>query len=340
MSASIPTRALALALGLLGTCLQADEWPLTGPLLCHDPTLIREGDTWYTYYTGAGLPSKSSKDGLAWVQLPKHFTQELPWWRDYAPKMDPIDIWAPDLHLFNGRYWLYYSVSEFGKNNSAIGLVSCSSLAKGDWRDEGFVIGSRNGVNAYNAIDPNLVIDTDGRPWLAFGSWSIGICIVQLDPATMKPKGEVTTLASRENGTEGPNISYRDGYYYLFVSIDRCCQGVASNYKGSYGRSRKITGPYLDKAGTDMLNGGGTILEVGADRWKGPGGGSVIQQGDSWIYARHAYDSNSNGTPALRIADLYWDADGWPALVRPSPALPSREPGTAKVENTPKEAGK
>jgi len=320
MSFAFITRAGAAGLGLLALGLArlgAEEWPLTGPLLCHDPTLVREGDTWWCSYTGAGLPLKRSADGRDWLQMPNLFTKELSWWRDYAPRMDKIDIWAPDLHRFGDRYWLYYSVSEFGKNNSAIGLMSCGSLAKGDWRDDGFVIGSHAGRDAFNAIDPFLTVDAEGKPWLAFGSWFSGINIIRLDEATMKPFGVPQLLAHRENGIEGPNVILRDGWYYLFVSIDRCCQGVDSNYKIAVGRSRSISGPYLDQKGTDMLQGGGTVIEIGGERFKGPGGQHVYQDGSRWILARHGYDAQNAGKPALRITDLFWDAQGWPTLQKP-----------------------
>ena len=332
MSIRFSFRACVIAFAYLGLAIQvlrADEWTLTGPLIAHDPTIVKEGDTWWCFYTGAGTPVKSSPDGLVWTQRENFFTKELPWWRNHAPAMGALDVWAPDIHKFGDRYWLYYSVSEFGKNNSAIGLMSCTSIAAGDWKDEGHVISSKNGVQPYNAIDPGLVIDADGKPWLSFGSWFTGICLVSLDPGTMKPNGPVQTLAFREAGIEGPNIVYYEGYYYLFVSIDRCCIGVSSTYKTSFGRSRSIHGPYLDKAGVDMMAGGGTILEVGGGPWIGPGGGSVIQCGAEWIFARHAYDANNSGKPALRITDLYWDTEGWPTLTRlAAPIAPDLKGGS------------
>lgn len=305
---------IAGLLGLSSLALCAKEWPLTGPLLCHDPSIIKEGDTWWCFYTGKGLPCKTSSDGVDWNQAPNLFSSEQTWWREFAPNMGEIDTWAPDISYYKGRYWLYYSVSEFGKNNSAIGLMSCSSLAAGDWKNEGVVVHSKAGQTPFNAIDPNLGFDEKGQPWLCFGSWFIGINLVQLDPETMKPKGEVTTLATRENGIEGPVIVHKDNFYYLFVAIDKCCSGVDSTYKSMVGRSRSITGPYVDKAGVDLLAGGGTILEVGAGRYKGPGGASVFKNADNYLFVRHAYDAEAAGKPMLRIAELYWDSEGWPSL--------------------------
>ena len=306
---------LVLLTGVLG---RAADWPLTGALNAHDPSLIKEGGTWWCFTTGAGLRVKTSPDGLNWTQATPLFSAELPWWRKYAPAMRPLDVWAPDVQEFGGRIWCYYSVSEFGRNNSAIGLKSCTSLAAGDWRDDGLVINSRSGQDAYNAIDPFLTTDAAGKPWLAFGSWFDGIQLVALDPATMKPAGAIRCIARRENGIEGPNLVYANGYYYLFISIDKCCAGVKSTYKISCGRSAKITGPYVDKAGVSLLGGGGTVLEVGGERWKGPGGQDVYQNGGAWLIARHAYDAQNNGRPALRVSDLFWDADRWPTFTQPA----------------------
>lgn len=301
--------------------LTAAEWPLSGELGAHDPSIIREGNTWWCFTTGAGLRVKKSMDGLNWTQDVPFFSEELAWWRKYAPKMRKLDVWAPDVQRFGGRTWCFYSVSEFGRNNSAIGLKSCTSLALGDWRDDGFVLGSKSGAQTYNAIDPNLTTDADGNPWLVFGSWFDGIQIVRLDAETMKPIGPIQVIARRENGIEGPNVVYAHGHYYLFVSIDKCCAGIASTYKITVVRSASITGPYLDKSGRAMLPGDGTLLEAGRERWKGPGGQDVYRNGEGWIIARHAYDAENSGRPALLIVDLFWDAEGWPTFTAET-ALP------------------
>jgi len=316
--------------------LRAADWSLSGDLTVHDPSIIKDGATWYIFSTGAGISIKSSSDGLAWKQQSPLFTKELSWWRDYAPQMGNLDVWAPDLQAFNGRIWCYYCVSEFGKNNSAIGLKSCTSIATGDWRDDGVIITSKAGVDTYNALDPNLTVDANGVPWLAFGSWFDGIHVVQLDPSTMKPTGTYYSIANRANGIEAANIVYYSGYYYLFVSIDKCCLGVNSTYKIAYGRSKNITGPYLDQSGVSMSNGGGTVLDAGGPRWKGPGGQDVYQNGAAWIIVRHAYDANNAGTPTLLISDLYWDTNGWPTYTAPPapsilspPVSATQMPGTA-----------
>jgi arabinan endo-1,5-alpha-L-arabinosidase len=309
------SRSLFTAAVLAASCASSASaafWNLSGTLTTHDPSIVKQNTTWWIFETGQGLPVKWSSNGLAWNQGVRLFNAEKSWWRTWAPNMGSLDVWAPDVHYFNGRYWVYYSVSEFGKNNSAIGLVSCSSIAAGDWRDDGFVIGSKSGTNSYNCIDPSLTIDASGQPWLVFGSWFSGLYVTRLSTSTMKPTGSLYNIAKRTNGIEGGCIVYRNGYYYLFASIDKCCNGVNSTYKIGYGRSTSITGPYTDKSGGQLLSGSITVLDAGNVRWKGPGGQDVYQNGSAWVIARHAYDANNNGTPTLLINDLYFDSSNWP----------------------------
>lgn len=285
-------------------------WNLTGSVGAHDPCIIKEGTTWWVFTTGTGIPVKYSSDGLNWTQGVQRFASALSWWSTYAPGMGNNDVWAPMCYYYGGRYWLYYSVSVFGKKTSAIGLTSCSSIVKGDWRDDGMVISS-NSSSAYNAIDPNVSADASGNLWLSFGSWNNGIYVVKLSTSTMKPTGSVYNIAYKSGGIEGSCIMYNGGYYYLFNSYGLCCQGVNSTYKIGYGRATSITGPYYDKSGVNMLSGGYTLLDGGNSRWIGPGGQSIYKNGSSYVFIRHAYDATDNGAPKMLINDLYFTG-GWP----------------------------
>ncbi|MGF6355425.1 arabinan endo-1,5-alpha-L-arabinosidase [Paenibacillus sp. 4624] len=286
-------------------------WNLSGDIAVHDPTIIKEGNSWYTFSTGPGIQVLKSDNGTSWYRVPQIFLSEPSWWNSAVPAQKDLDVWAPDVQRYNGKVWLYYSISTFGSNRSAIGLASANSVGAGQWKDEGLVLQS-NTSNNYNAIDPELVIDASGNPWLAFGSFWSGLKIVKLDKNTMKPTGNIFSIAARPNNggaIEAPSITYRNGYYYLFASIDSCCKGVNSTYKMVYGRSTSITGPYVDKNGVNMMNGGGTILDSGNVRWKGPGGQDVVNGN---LIVRHAYDATDNGNPKLLISDLLWDGNGWP----------------------------
>ena len=285
-----------------------NHWPISGNLGTHDPTIIYENGTWFLMQTGPGIYGKYSTDGLYWNPLPAVFPNGLSWWKTYVPNQAGIDVWAPDLKSFNGRVWLYYSISTFGSKVSAIGLASASSVGAGSWRDDGLVIRTTNSDN-YNAIDPDLVIDKNGNPWLTFGSWNSGIKRVRLNPNTMKPTGMIHSIASRSGGIEAPTIIYRQGYYYLFTSIGVCCDGVNSTYRIVYGRSTNVAGPYVDKNGVNLMNGGGTVLDAGNSQWVGPGGQDI---GNTDVIARHAYDASDNGAPKLLMSTLNWDSSGWP----------------------------
>jgi arabinan endo-1,5-alpha-L-arabinosidase len=125
------------------------------------------------------------------------------------------------------------------------------------------------------------------------------------------------SLANRpdadENAIEAPYIIRRDTFYYLFVSFDHCCRGVDSDYNVRVGRSRSVTGPYVDEEGTPMTSGGGTLVLNGWAGWKGPGHNAVLEDGDETFLVYHAYSVADGGTPVLKISPLEWK-NGWPSV--------------------------
>jgi arabinan endo-1,5-alpha-L-arabinosidase len=297
----------------------------------HDPAIIKDGDTYYLFSTRAGIAIRCSKDLISWRLCGDVFAH-LPQW---AVKDVPgvRGLWAPDVSYFNGKYHLYYSVSTFGSNRSSIGLATNQTLDPTSdryrWQDQGKIIAS-NASDDWNAIDPNIVVDEEGQPWLSFGSFWGGIKLRKLGPDTAKPSIKDLTLYSiasrpRTSGLPGaieaPTIIRKNGYYYLFVSFDFCCRGLNSTYNIRVGRSRSVTGPYLDRDSKLMMEGGGTIVVTGGKRWRGPGHCAVLQDRDSEKLVYHAYDADARGAPTLRIDLLTWDAAGWPAISR-SPELP------------------
>jgi arabinan endo-1,5-alpha-L-arabinosidase len=286
----------------------------------HDPVIIKQGDTYYLYCTGARIPTRSSKDLHEWKGVRPGPLPETPQWaQDYVPKAD--SIWAPDISFYNGKYHLYYSVSTFGSNHSCIGLETNVTLNPEDpnykWEDQGMVIASDNPDN-YNCIDPNLVIDTDGNAWLAFGRFWSGIKMRRLNNETGLLSDEDTKLYSlaqrfeNSGSIEGAFIIHKDDYYYLFASFDFCCRGVDSTYNVRVGRSETVTGPYVDKDDVEMLKGGGTQITFPSSRYRGPGHNSILQEDGNYWIVYHAYDALNGGTPTLRIVPLQWDEDGWP----------------------------
>jgi arabinan endo-1,5-alpha-L-arabinosidase len=171
-------------------------------------------------------------------------------------------------------------------------------------------------------------VDFEGQRWLAFGSFWGGIKLMKVDRATGKPASapELITIAARPEPEGGPDpieaafLIARDGWYYLFASYDFCCKGAQSNYYTAYGRSRRVSGPYVGKNGRGMTDGAGVVIlktnnQDEGGRWRGPGHCAILRDksGDYIVY--HAYDRLHDGAPTLRIAPLVWSADGWPLAV-------------------------
>jgi len=292
---------------------------LSGNTGAHDPTIVKEGSTYYRFVTGPNIPMACSPDLKEWTSCGHVFLAKPGWTIKAVPGV--ADLWAPDIQFFNGKFHLYYSASTFGSNLSAIGLVTTPTLDPKNpstkWTDEGAVVSSTF-KDTYNAIDPNLVIDHEGQPWLAFGSYWSGIKLIKIDAQTGKPAADdskVYAIAQRHvppYAIEGAFILPRGGEYFLFVSFDACCKGVDSDYKIMVGRSKSITGPYLDRDGKDMLSGGGSLVLDGDERWRGPGHNSILSDGGKTYLVYHSYDASAAGTPKLRVEELVWDAAGWP----------------------------
>jgi len=105
------------------------DWTLSGNLNAHDPVIIKEGDTWYIFTTGIGISIKRSEDGTHWERYGLVFSPQPDWHKEMVPFNDG-NLWAPDIFYYQGKYYLYYSVSSFGSNTSAIGLVTNVTLDK------------------------------------------------------------------------------------------------------------------------------------------------------------------------------------------------------------------
>ncbi|HWD39159.1 MAG TPA: arabinan endo-1,5-alpha-L-arabinosidase [Fimbriimonas sp.] len=301
----------------------AEQSDLKGAIApVHDPSMAKEGRTYYAFCTGPGIPVRSSADRITWSEPHRSFEAPFPWTATTIPGSRD-HYWAPDISYFNHKWHLYYAVSTFGRNRSAIGLATNATLdptrKEYKWVDEGPIFQSYP-KDDYNAIDPNVAFDEHGKPWLSFGSFWSGLKILPLDPATGKPLNENAPkgIASRPHtpeqpgAIEAPFIIRKGRRYYLFASFDFCCRGVRSTYNIRVGRSEKIDGPYMDRDGKDMMEGGGTHVLDGKQRWKGPGGQSVIKDGRNYVLVYHSYDAQANGVPTLRIETMTWDKDGWP----------------------------
>jgi len=285
----------------------------------HDPSMAKEGRNYYMFCTGPGISMRSSTDKQAWSMPIRVFEKALPWTVTTIPGSRDY-YWAPDISFFNHKWHLYYAVSTFGKNRSAIGLATNVTLdpKRSDfkWVDEGPAFQSYPTDN-YNAIDPNIAFDEHGQPWLSFGSFWSGIKIFKVEPLTGKPEKPDQPpigIASRPRpgAIEAPFIVRHGRFFYLFTSFDVCCRGVNSTYNIRIGRSQHISGPYIDKDGKDMMDNGGTLVLATNGRWHGPGGNSVLRDGRKDLLVYHSYDGNDNGAPKLRIEPITWDKEAWP----------------------------
>ena len=297
----------------------------------HDPVMAKEGDTYYLYSTGMGISVMSSKDLRMWKFEEPVFSESPDWTKEVLPGFRG-HMWAPDVIFHNDLWHIFYSCSAFGKNTSVIGHATSPTLnpsaSNYKWTDQGKIIQSVPNQDMWNAIDPNIIVDEKGIPWMNFGSFWDGIKMVKLtkDMMSVSQPEEWYTLARRErtfdlNDTdpgdgaiEAPFIMEHDGNYYLFVSFDYCCQGLKSNYKVVMGRLKTVTGPYLDKEGKRMDRGGGSILIQGNKDWAGVGYNSAYNFGGTDYLISHAYDKANNGESKLIIREMKWTNDGWPIV--------------------------
>ncbi|WP_437291972.1 arabinan endo-1,5-alpha-L-arabinosidase [Sorangium sp. So ce406] len=277
----------------------------------HDPSAIKAGDLYYVFSTGAGIAIRTSADLMRWDLAGAVFSATPEWVVSAVGDVDAL--WAPDVSYWGGLYHLYYAASYFGTNRSCIGHATTADLAaaEGRWVDHGAVVCSEG--TDYNAIDPNVVIDERGTAWLVFGSFWSGLKLVQLTHEGDPVDGTLTSIAARPStAIEAPFVVRRGEHYYLFASFDTCCAGASSTYKIMVGRSQALAGPYVDRLGTRMLDGGGSRVLTSGARWRGPGSNGLLRAGESWYNIYHSYDADADGMFALRVAELSWDTDGWP----------------------------
>lgn len=301
--------------------------------MVHDPVMAYDNGTYYLYSTGMGLQVMTSKDRKTWTFHPQPLIANIPDWTHKVVPEFRGHVWAPDIIKYHGKWWLTYACSSFGKNTSAIGVMSNTTLDFNDslnyqWKDGGMVISSEAGKNNWNAIDPNIIIDENNTPWMDFGSFWGGMQLVKLDTCMHVAQPlDIRTIASRRsasmsvkpgsNAVEAPFIFRHAGYYYLFVSFDYCCRGAKSDYKVAVGRSQSVTGPYLDSKGKSMTDGGGTIILQGdGKQWAAAGHCGVYHFLDGDYLICHGYSIPQDGMSILIQKKINWTEDGWPELAQ------------------------
>lgn len=273
---------------------------LDGTVNIHDPSTIAICDRkFYTY--GTGGTALVSDDGWTWrrgTNLPRRGL-------------------APDVIHIGNRYYVYVAANIGGQPRAAVNMIWSKSLdpESPDYKwEEGGVVASSDGVEDANAIDPGVFLDpNDGRLWLVYGSYFGYIRLVELDPGTGKRKNPAETPRNLAINCEASDLMFHDGWYYLLATHGSCCRGADSGYQIRMGRSKKVTGPYLDHDGVDMIRGGGKLLIGAGGRVVGPGHFGLLDLGDGvQKFSLHwEADLDRGGASVLDIRPLLWK-DGWP----------------------------
>ncbi len=273
-----------------------------GKPFIHDPSTIMECDgKYYTFGTGGG--GLISEDGWTWN----------------GGAVRPGRGAAPDAMKIGDRYLIVYGSTGGGLGGGHNGLINTMWNKTLDPTSPDFkftdpiVVASSEGMEDCDAIDPGLLLDpTDGRLWLSYGTYFGFIRLVELDPKTGKrvEGNEAINIAIDCEATE---LEYRNGWYYLLGTHGTCCDGANSTYNIVVGRSRKVTGPYLDNMDRDMLKGGGKMVVAAGGRVTGPGhfGRVILEDGVEKMSCHYEADLDRSGRSVLGIRPLLWKND-WP----------------------------
>ena len=333
---AVPATAAASATPSRALTPSGDVTPI------HDPALTVDRGVWYVFSTGyvhreqgGTIRIGTSHDhGRTW-KASGSVWDTIPAWIDqhYADqgKTLPDNLWAPEIVQHGKLFYLYYSASTFGGNDSITALATNTTLDPSNphyrWVDRGPVITSTPGQTLaggleFNAIDAGVISDRRGKPYLAIGSFWNGIFLVPLSWPSGKPaanwQAKTVHLAERPgvqfDPIEGAYLVRHGRYYYLFTSRDFCCRGADSTYKIAVGRSTSVTGPYRDQQGRDLVDGGGTVLLQTRGDHVGAGGQSVYKN----TLAYHYYDAGNAAAPyipTLGLEKIHWK-QGWPTLAR------------------------
>jgi arabinan endo-1,5-alpha-L-arabinosidase len=286
-----------ITLGLASPVLALDGEPYI-----HDPSTIMEcAGKFYTFGTGNG--GLISDDGWTWR----------------GGGVRPGGGAAPDAIKIGDRYLVVYGATGGGLGGGHNGRIltmwnKTLDPASPDFKySEPVVVASSDGLEDCDAIDPSLLLDpTDGRLWLTYGTYFGFIRLVELDPGTGR-RVEGNQPVNIAIDCEATALIYRDGWYYLLGTHGTCCDGANSTYNIRVGRSRAVTGPYVDNMGMDMIRGGGKLVVAANGRYVGPGHFGLMNLGEGVekFSCHYEADLERSGRSVLDIRALLWK-DGWP----------------------------
>ena len=268
----------------------------------HDPSTIMECDgKYYTFGTGGG--GLISEDGWTW----------------HSGGVRPGGGAAPDAMKIGDRYLIAYSSTGGGLGGGHAGQVLTMWNKTLDPNSPDFAYTEAVPVahsevdEDCDAIDAGLLMDpATGRLWLTYGTYFGFIRMVELDPATgFRVEGNEPVNVAID--CEATIVIYHNGWYYLLGTHGTCCDGPNSTYNIVCGRSRNVTGPFLDNMGRDMLAGGGKMVIAAEERMMGPGhfGHIIEEEGVEKMSCHFEADLDRSGISVLAIRPLLWKND-WP----------------------------
>lgn len=289
-----------------------------------DPSLIRgENGIFYLFSTESGkypnVPIFKSKDLVNWYFVNTAFSKET------RPTSIDGNIWAPDINFIDGKYVMYYSMSRWGGEWDCGVGVAVSDHPYGPFSDYAILFDSRT-INVQNSIDP-FYIEDGWKKYLFWGSHH-GIYGIRLSNDGLSILNGEDKVQIAGNGGEGVYIHKRNGYYYLFISIGTCCNGLSSTYKVMVGRAESLLGPYFDQQGKNMLESTGTVFLQGDEFVVGPGHNSEFitdDNGDDWVLYHGYLREKPELSRILFLDKVYWDND-WPLIPDQSPSISSEIP--------------
>ena len=283
-----------------------------------DPTVIRTEDGFYLYATQTDkywVPIYFSKDLVNWEFKRTAF-------RNATKPQIPGGgaFWAPEIRHINGKYVLYFSWAKWGDGDASYTAVATSDSPLGDFVNSKELLTKEDFGS--NCID-QFYYEEDNKKYMFVGSFN-GIYVTELtdDGLSVKRNENGTPTLKKQvcgKAFEGTNIYKKNGYYYLFASINNCCDGERSRYKVVVGRSQDLLGPYLDKSGKDMINNAWElVLEGDGQKFFGPGHNSIIVQDDAgtdWmIYHSYVKENGEVGGRLGMLDRVLWTEDGWPYI--------------------------
>lgn len=200
--------------------------------------------------------------------------------------------------------------------------------------------GNYNNMLWPNCIDPAPFFDKDGRLWMVYGSWSGGIFLLELDPATdlvihpeSDPENNVDAyfgkrlLGGGHVSIEGPYIQYDSdsGYYYLYVSYGGLER--TGGYQIRVFRSEAPDGPYVDMNGAapspigldhapyGLKLSGNYDMPSCETAYMATGGQSVFQDDDGKTYVcYHSRFDNGSEYHEPCVKQVFLNKEGWPVL--------------------------